>query len=140
MDSLLQEQKNNLLSDRQDEQKINLLSAHQEEQKNNLLSAPQEEQKNNLLSAAARQEEQMKKGLSTEKVVEQRKVRQKRTTSLKKTQKKMSQKRQFESLPRLDHKHNAGSTKLADIYNLDEPVLYQASSYFKSRRPYRSCR
>jgi len=140
MDSLLQEQKNNLLSDRQDEQKNNLLSAHHEEQKNNLLSAYKEEQKNNLLSAAARQEEQRKRGLSTEEVVKQRKVRQKRTTSPKKTEKKVSQKRQFESLPRLDHKHNAGSTKLADTYNLDEPVLYQASSYFKSRRPYRSCR
>jgi len=126
MDSLLQEQKNDLLSACHDEQKNNLLSVHQEEQKNNLLSA--------------RQEEQRKKGLSTEEVVEQRKVRQKRTTSPKKTQKKVSQKRQFESLPRLDHKHNAGPTKLADIYNLDEPVFYQASSYFKSRRPYRSCR
>jgi len=119
---------------------MELMDSLLQEQKNNLLSAPQEEQKNNLLSAAARQEEQRKKGLSTEEVVEQRKVRQKRTTSPKKTEKKVSQKRQFESLPRLDHKHNAGSTKLADIYNLDEPVLYQASSYFKSRRPYRSCR
>merc|ERR1719204_402016 len=81
---------------------MELMDSLLQEQKNDLLSACHDEQKNNLLSV--HQEEQRKKGLSTEEVVEQRKVRQKRTTSPKKTQKKVSQKRQqFESLPRLDH-------------------------------------
>ena len=102
-----------------------------------LMDSLLQEQKSNLLSA--RQEEQKKKGLSTEEVVEQRKVRQKRTTLPKKTEKKVSQKRQFESLPRLDHKHNAGSTKLADIYNLDEPVLYQVRRQFKHKSSDRVC-
>ena len=36
-----------------------------------------------------------------------------------------AKKRQFESLPRLDHKHNKFSARLADTYNLEQPVLAQ---------------
>jgi len=47
-------------------------------------------------------------------------------------------KKHFQPLPRLDHKHNKWLARDADVYNLHQPVLAQASSYFKSQRSNRS--
>jgi len=64
----------------------------------------------------------------------------KQATLVKEKQKKgrAAEKKQFEPLPRLDHKHKKFPARDADTYNLDQPVLVQASSYFKSQRLNRS--
>jgi len=109
--------------------------------KNTLVDSLLQEEKKNLLHA--RKVGQRKMETSKEDRI-QGETRKNQLVPVKKKQKKgAAVKRQFESLPlvpRLDHKHNKFSARLADSYNLEQPVLAQASGYFKSQRLNRSCR
>ena len=102
-----------------DKKKMNLVDKLLQEEKRNLLARKAGQRKVETLKEKQYQEELRGKKLSPLK--EKKKVE----SPLKGRKKKSENKKQYESLPRLDHKHNKYSARLSDTYNLDEPILAQ---------------
>ena len=103
-----------------DKKKMNLVDKLLQEEKQNLLARKAGQRRVETLKEKQYQEELRGKKLSP------LKEKQKKGGSpLKGRKKKSENKKQYESLPRLDHKHNKYSARLSDTYNLDEPILAQ---------------